>query len=64
MDVEEIFEGKGAERRVIGRLRKIRFAQKQPALNSLTKHLGLFQDSQGGAVNVENTEEVRQIIVP
>ena len=44
IDVEEIFAGRGEERRQIGVLRKIRFAQKQPALDSLAKHLGLFQD--------------------
>jgi hypothetical protein len=45
IDVEEIFAGKGEERRQIGVLRKIRFAGKQGALDLLAKHLGLFKDA-------------------
>jgi phage terminase small subunit len=44
IDVEEIWSGKGEERRQVGVLRKIRFAGKQQALDSLAKHLGLFTD--------------------
>jgi len=40
-----LFEGKGQERRLARRLGKVRFAQKQQALDLLTKHLGLFKDA-------------------
>jgi phage terminase small subunit len=52
MDIEELFEGKGEERRQVGVLRKIRFAQKQQALDGLAKHLGLFpKDADGVQIN-------------
>lgn len=39
-----------------GQLKKVRFAQKVPALDSLARYLGIFQDERGGvrafAINI------------
>jgi phage terminase small subunit len=42
MDVEELFEGRGDDRRQIGVVRKYKLADKKAALELLGKHLGLF----------------------
>jgi hypothetical protein len=49
MEVEEIFAGRGEERRHTGRLHKIRFTQKIQALDSLAKYLGMFCERLVGA---------------
>jgi phage terminase small subunit len=51
IEVEEIFAGRGEERRHIGRLHKIRFAHKIQALDSLAKHLGMFTERLASADN-------------
>jgi phage terminase small subunit len=48
VEVTELF-GDG---KAIGRLKRVRFAQKVPALDSLAKHLGMFQDGNQAAVGV------------
>jgi phage terminase small subunit len=40
VEIAELFN----EGEQIGRLKKVRFAPKVPALDSLAKHLGMFQD--------------------
>ena len=45
LEVESLFEGKGSERELIGRLHKIKLSDKKGALDSLARHLGLFNDS-------------------
>ena len=42
MDVEELFAGRGDDRRQIGVVRKYKLADKKAALELLCKHLGLF----------------------
>jgi phage terminase small subunit len=42
MDVEELFEGRGDDRRRIGVVRKYKLADKKAALELLGKYLGLF----------------------
>lgn len=44
MDVEELFEGRGPERRQVGVVRKIKFADKGINLERLGKYLKLFTD--------------------
>lgn len=44
VEVEELFEGEGAKKRLIGYLRKVKFWGKVEALNLLGKHNGLFTD--------------------
>lgn len=45
LDVETLFDGKGSEREAIGRLSKIKLIDKKGALDSLARHLGMFNDS-------------------
>jgi phage terminase small subunit len=42
VDVEEIWEGRGEERRLVGYARKIRFWSKTASLDKLGRHLRLF----------------------
>lgn len=44
MEVEEIFEGSGENRVWIGYLRKIKLVPKDGTLNSVARHLGMFND--------------------
>lgn len=44
IEVDEIIEGRGAERRVVGHTRKIRFWDKPGALDLLGRHRKLFTD--------------------
>lgn len=44
LEVEELFEGRGESRESVGRLRKVKFWDKNRALESLAKHLGLLVD--------------------
>ena len=45
LEVEELFEGRGEKRKHIGRLHKIKLADKMRALEGLARHLGMFNDS-------------------
>lgn len=62
LDVEELFEGKGAERKYIGNLHKIKLADKKGALDSIARHLGMFVDKaeitgkDGGAIEITNAK--------
>ena len=42
VEIEELYVGFGEERRQVGHVKKIRLWPKQPALDGLAKHLGLF----------------------
>jgi len=42
MDVDEIFVGRGENRKAIGHTKKIKFTDKKSALDSVAKHLGMF----------------------
>lgn len=42
LEVEDVYEGRGQERRVVGRVRKVKITDKIRALDSLAKHLGMF----------------------
>lgn len=44
IDVEEIFEGRGEERHLVGYLKKIRLVSKEGTLTLAGKHLKLFTD--------------------
>lgn len=60
LEVETLFEGKGGDREVVGRLSKIKLSDKKGALDSLAKHLGMFIDrhehsgKDGGAIITED----------
>lgn len=45
VEIEEMYAGRGEERASIGRLHKIKFWNKNHALESLGRHLALFKDS-------------------
>jgi len=47
VEIEELFEGRGEAREHVGRLHKIKFWNKNQALDSLARHLALFKDSLG-----------------
>lgn len=44
IDTEDLFEGRGKDRRKVGRVRKVRLWDKVKALESLGKHLKLFAE--------------------
>lgn len=44
LEVESLFEGKGSERENVGRLHKVKLADKKGALDSIARHLGMFVD--------------------
>lgn len=43
LDVEEIWQGKGENKKQVGLLKKVRFWSKDKQLENLFKHLGLFE---------------------
>lgn len=45
VEIEELFEGRGEARERTGRLHKIKFWNKNQALEALGRHLALFKDS-------------------
>lgn len=45
IEIEELYEGRGDEREPVGRLKKIRFWDKNRALDVLSKHTGVYRDS-------------------
>ena len=44
IEIEEIFAGSGAERRRVGHKKKVRFWNKNDALNTMAKHLGMLME--------------------
>lgn len=42
-DVEDLYEGRGESREHVGRVKKIRTADKKAALDSLARHVGFFE---------------------
>lgn len=58
MDVVEIYEGTGRDRRFVGNIKKFKLADKKGALDSMAKYLGMFIDKHelsgpgGGALNI------------
>lgn len=58
MEVDEIFQGGAEDRTCIGRVRKVKFADKKGALDSLMKHLGI-----AGAEKVELGQDTLRALV-
>lgn len=44
LDVQEVYEGVGDDRRFVGYTKKYKLADKKGALDSIAKHLGMFVD--------------------
>lgn len=44
LDVQEVYEGAGDNREIVGRVKKYKIADKKGALDSVAKHLGMFTD--------------------
>jgi phage terminase small subunit len=44
LEVEELYEGRGEAREHIGRIHKVKLADKKGSLDSLARHLGMFTD--------------------
>ena len=59
LDVQEVFEGKGANKRFAGYVKKYKLSDKKGALDSLARHLGLFNDKVKveGEINVNSPRE-------
>jgi phage terminase small subunit len=63
IEVESLFEGRGGEREIIGKLHKIKLSDKKGALDSLAKHLGIFSDgSLSVVVNNHLAEEDKKTL--
>jgi hypothetical protein len=56
VDVAEIWEGRGSERQVVGHVKKVRFYDKNKAIDTLAKTLGLMTEKveHSGSVNWED----------
>jgi phage terminase small subunit len=60
LEVHDLYEGRGEDREMVGRAHKIKLADKKGALDSIARHLGMFNDKMqfggtlqvGGQVNV------------
>lgn len=66
IEVEEIFEGRGADRKLVGYLKKIRLWDKNRALDVLSKHTGVYRDSVNVFVNIINSPqwvELRTVLI-
>lgn len=44
LEVHDLYEGRGEEREMVGRAHKVKLADKKGALDSLARHLGMFND--------------------
>jgi len=59
LDVMEIWEGRGDDKRFVGYLKKYKIVDKKGALDSIAKHLGMFIDRQelagpdGGPIHLQ-----------
>lgn len=70
LEVMEIWEGSGDNRHFVGYLKKYKIADKKGTLDSLGRHLGLFNDKliHSGNVGVDNpfkaltTDELKKLI--
>ncbi|QEL18730.1 terminase small subunit [Limnoglobus roseus] len=45
VEAEDLYEGRGESREHVGRLHKIKLSDKRGALDSIARHLGMFNDS-------------------
>lgn len=59
VEVDELFDGQGAERVWTGYTRKVKFWDKNKALESLGRHLALFKDRLEISVDPSLTDELR-----
>jgi phage terminase small subunit len=68
LEVIEIWEGKGEDRHFVGYLKKYKLADKKGALDSIARHLGMFNDKLEVTGNMNNpfagltTEELKKLI--
>lgn len=66
MDTDEIWEGAGDDRKLIGHTVKVKLSSKIAALDSLGKHLGLFEKDNGqkkpDAVAPMTNDQVQNVI--
>lgn len=63
LEVMEIYEGKGEDREFVGYLKKYKLADKKGALDSIARHLGMFNDrlELSGQVNT-NSDKLDAIL--
>jgi phage terminase small subunit len=70
LDLQDVYEGYGEERKFIGYTKKYKVADKKGALDSLARHLGMFTDNMNikGAVDINNplkgieTSDIKELI--
>ena len=62
LEVSDLFEGTGANRKAVGTVKKYKLADKKGALNSLAKHLGMFTEKveHCGEISIELAEELKE----
>jgi phage terminase small subunit len=58
IEVEDLYEGKGADREHVGRLHKLKLSDKKAALDSLAKHIGLLKDGHPGGLTLNLAGQV------
>jgi phage terminase small subunit len=66
IEVEELFDGRGDERKLTGHLKKVRFWDKGRALDILAKHTGVYRDNILQIINVIQSPqwvELRAVLV-
>ena len=67
LEVMEIYEGRGSERKFVGNLKKYKISDKIGALDSIGKHLGMFIERKevtgkdGGPIEVSGMSEAEKL---
>lgn len=66
LDIMEIYEGKGEDREFVGYLKKYKLADKKGALDSIARHLGMFNDKieHSGEINGTVTYTIKPVSRP
>jgi phage terminase small subunit len=68
LEVMEIWEGRGDDRRFVGYLKKYKLGDKKGALDSIARHMGMFNDKIEIKSRIDNpyqgltTEELKKLI--
>jgi phage terminase small subunit len=58
LDIQEVYEGYGEDRKFVGYTKKYKLPDKKAALDSMAKYLGMFKDT----VEVNHTVRIEDIL--
>jgi phage terminase small subunit len=52
LDIQEVYEGTGEDRKFVGYTKKYKLPDKKAALDSMAKYLGMFTDKESSPANI------------